>query len=389
MLASRFSPRRLMIKSKEICPALFGDRKFYKLSVGQARAISMGNVDQFKAKYGGRFMVTMLPGDGIGPEMMGHVKEIFRLGGVPVDFEEVHLDSTVQNIDNVDEAITSIKRNGVAIKGNIETRSNSPLFKSRNVILRLELDLFVNVLHCKSQPGIRTRHKNIDIVLIRQNTEGEYSCLEHESSKGIVESIKVVTREKSEQIARFAFDYAIRNNRKKVTAVHKANIMKLADGLFLNTCAEISKEYPRIEFDNMIIDNCSMQLVSNPHQFDVLLLPNLYGNILNNIACGLVGGPGITSGKNFGQEYALFETGSRNTGKGIAGKNIANPVAMLNASVDLLEFLGLFKHAKIINDAIYQTVNVDKVHTPDLGGTAKTTDVIQNVLDIVLDKTRV
>lgn len=389
MLITRFSPSTLFVKGKQICPLLFANIKSQQLSTEGVRTVTRSTVDQFKAKYGGRFMVSMLPGDGIGPEMMGHVKEIFRLGGVPVDFEEVHLDSTVQHIDNVEEAITSIKRNGVAIKGNIETRSNNPLFRSRNVILRLELDLFVNLLHCKSQPGVKTRHNNIDIILIRQNTEGEYSCLEHESVPGVVESLKIITREKSEEIARFAFDYAVRNNRKKMTAVHKANIMKLADGLFLNTCAEIAQEYPQIEFDNIIIDNCSMQLVSNPHQFDVLLLPNLYGNILNNIACGLVGGPGITAGQNFGHEYAVFETGSRNTGKGIAGKNIANPVAILNASVDLLHYLGLYKHAKIIGDAIYQTVNVDKIHTPDLGGTAKTTDVIQNVLQIVQDKTRV
>ncbi|XP_054711068.1 isocitrate dehydrogenase [NAD] subunit gamma, mitochondrial-like, partial [Uloborus diversus] len=313
----------------------------------------------------------------------------FSLGGIPVDFEEVHLDSTTQHIDNVEEAVISIKRNGVALKGNIETRSNNPLFRSRNVILRLELGLFVNIVHCKSQPGIKTRHKDVDIVLIRQNTEGEYSCLEHESIPGVIESLKIVTSKKSEEIARFAFDYAVKHNRKKVTAVHKANIMKLADGLFLNTCTDIAKEYPQIKFDNIIIDNCSMQLVSNPHQFDVLLLPNLYGNILNNIACGIVGGPGITSGQNFGHEYAVFETGSRNTGKSIAGKNIANPVAMLNASVDLLEYLGLKKHSSILSEAINETINVQKVHTPDLGGTAKTTDVIENVIKIVQEKTRI
>ncbi|KFM68325.1 Isocitrate dehydrogenase [NAD] subunit gamma 1, mitochondrial, partial [Stegodyphus mimosarum] len=383
MLVSRFSSLSLLKGCQQIYPILFTNHKSFKASLNRLQNISTGHADHIKAKYGGRFMVSMLPGDGIGPELMGHVKEIFRLGGVPVDFEEVHLDSTVQHIDNVEEAIISIKRNGVAIKGNIETRANNPQFRSRNVILRLELNLFVNVLHCKSQPGIKTRHSDIDIVLIRQNTEGEYSCLEHESVPGVIESLKIVTREKSEEIARFAFDYAVQNNRKKVTAVHKANIMKLADGLFLKTCSDIAKEYPQIEFDSIIIDNCSMQLVSNPHQFDVLLLPNLYGNILNNIACGLVGGPGIISGQNYGHEYAVFETGSRNTGKGIAGKNIANPVAMLNASVDLLQYLGLEKHAKIIGDAVFQTVNIDKIHTPDLGGTARTSDVVENVIKIV------
>jgi isocitrate dehydrogenase (NAD+) len=158
------------------------------------------------------------------------------------------------------EAITSIKRNGAAMKGNIETREHSKHFQSRNVELRLRLNLFANVIHCKSQPGVKTRHKDIDIYLIRQNTEGEYSCLEHESVKGVVESLKIVTRQRTEQIARYAFEFAVKNNRKKLTCVHKANIMKLADGLFLNICTEMAKEYPQLEFNNMIIDNCSMQV---------------------------------------------------------------------------------------------------------------------------------
>ncbi|XP_077539277.1 isocitrate dehydrogenase [NAD] subunit gamma, mitochondrial-like [Haemaphysalis longicornis] len=342
-----------------------------------------------KAKYGGRFMVTMLPGDGIGPELMKHVREVFRYGGVPVDFEEVHLDSNQDDLEDVDEAITAIKRNGVALKGNIETRHNSPNYKSRNVELRLRLKLFVNVIHCKSQEGVPTRHNNIDIVLIRQNTEGEYSCAEHESVPGVVESLKLITREKSEEIARYAFEFARQNGRKKITAVHKANIMKLSDGLFLKCCAETAKDYPEIEFDNMIIDNCSMQLVSNPSQFDVLLLPNLYGNILTNIACGLVGGPGITSGRNYGHDYAVFETGTRNTGKSIAGKNIANPLAMLNASVDLLDHLGLKNDATIIRNAIDKTLNVDKVHTPDLGGQATTRDVVNNIIKEVQESVKI
>ncbi|KAM7281875.1 isocitrate dehydrogenase [NAD] subunit gamma, mitochondrial [Ixodes scapularis] len=341
-----------------------------------------------KAKYGGRFMVTVLPGDGIGPELMKHVREVFRYAGVPVDFEEVHLDTDHDDLDNVDEAIIAIKRNGVALKGNIETRHNSPNAKSRNVELRLRLGLFVNVIHCKSFPGVHTRHQGIDIVLIRQNTEGEYSCAEHESVPGVVESLKLITRKKSEEIARYAFEFARQNGRKKITAVHKANIMKLSDGLFLKCCKEISVDYPEIEFDNMIIDNCSMQLVSNPAQFDVLLLPNLYGNILTNIACGLVGGPGITSGRNYGHEYAVFETGTRNTGKSIAGKNIANPLAMMNAGVDLLDHLGLKKDATVIRNAIDKTLNVDKIHTPDLGGQASTRDVVNNIIKEVQETTR-
>lgn len=183
-----------------------------------------------------------------------------RTGGVPVDFEEMHLDSTTENIEHIEDAVTAIKRSGVALKGNIETREHSRSLRSRNVELRLRLNLFANVIHCKSQPGIRSRHGDIDIVLIRQNTEGEYSCLEHENVTGVVESLKIITRDQSEKIARYAFDYARKHNRKKITAVHKANIMKLSDGLFLNTCQDISKEYPDIVCDNIIIDNCSMQV---------------------------------------------------------------------------------------------------------------------------------
>ena len=190
-----------------------------------------------------------------------------RVGGFPIDFEEVKLDSMHEDPENLNEAITSIRRNGAAIKGNIETRQHSKYFLSRNVELRIRLNLFVNVIHCKSQPGLMTRHKNIDIVLIRQNTEGEYSCLEHESVDGVVESLKIVTREKTEQVARYAFDYARKNNRKRLTCVHKANIMKLADGLFLKVCTEIAKEYPDIEFNNMIIDNCSMQVWRRATEF--------------------------------------------------------------------------------------------------------------------------
>ncbi|KAH9425911.1 isocitrate dehydrogenase (NAD(+)) 3 non-catalytic subunit gamma [Dermatophagoides pteronyssinus] len=342
-----------------------------------------------RAKYGGRHMITVLPGDGIGPEMVRYVREMFQVGGFPVDFEEVQLDSHNEDPENMIEAITSILRNGAAIKGNIETREHSKYFLSRNVELRLRLNLFVNVVHCKSNPGIKTRHKDIDIILIRQNTEGEYSCLEHESVDGVVESLKIVTREKTEQVARYAFDYARSHNRKKLTCVHKANIMKMADGLFLKVCTEIAKEYPDIEFNNMIIDNCSMQLVSNPNQFDVLLLPNLYGNILTNIACGLVGGPGITSGRNYGPTHAVFETGTRNTGKKVAGKNVANPIAMLNASVDLLDYLQLESCADIVRDAIYKAINIEKLHTLDMGGNAKTSDVVNFIIDEVNSQTKI
>lgn len=325
-------------------------------------------------------MITALPGDGIGPEMVEHVQNVFQAGGFPVDFEMVYLDSQNEDLEHLEQAIASVMRNGAALKGNIETAKTSMWVQSRNLELRLKLDLFANVIHVKSHPALVTRHKNIDIVLIRQNTEGEYSLLEHESASGVVESLKIVTRKKTEQIARYAFDFARKNQRKRLTCVHKANIMKLADGLFLKVCTEIAKEYPDIEFNNMIIDNCSMQLVSNPNQFDVLLLPNLYGNILTNIACGLVGGPGITSGRNIGVGHAVFETGTRNTAEGLTGKNVANPSAMLSASADLLDYLDLEEQSDMVRSALWKALNIEKLHTPDLGGNCTTRDVVDFVI---------
>lgn len=333
-----------------------------------------------KAKYGGRHTVTMLPGGGIGPELMAYVKEVFRFGGVPVDFETVSIDPQSEGTEALEYAITSIRRNGVGIKGNIETKSLTAGVQSRNVAIRSELDLFVSVLHCQSYPGVTCRYKDIDIILIRQNTEGEYAMLEHESVKGVVESMKVVTTENAERVARYGFEYAKKHGRKKVTTIHKANIMKLSDGLFLETSKNVAKDYPDIEHNNMIIDNCCMQLVSNPHQFDVMIMTNLYGAIVSNVICGLVGGAGLISGRNYGDHYAIFEPGTRNTGTAIAGKNIANPIAMLNASVDMLEHLGYQYHADNIKKAIDLTINEDRLFTPDLGGTCSSTEVVQNIL---------
>lgn len=364
------------------------DRQLRFITTSKRLNLKITTASNPKAKYGGRFMITMLPGDGIGPEMMRHVKTVFKVGGVPVDFEEINLDSMNENMEKMEEAITSIKRNGIALKGNIETREHSRYFKSRNVELRTRLNLFANVVHILSQPGVETRHRDIDIVLIRQNTEGEYSSIEHETVPGLVECLKVVTKTKSEQIARYAFEFALENNRKKVTCVHKANIMKLSDGLFLEVARDVAKSYPDIEFDDIIIDNCSMQLVSDPSQFDVLLLPNLYGAVLTNIACGLVGGAGLTSGANFGDEYAVFETGSRNTGKTMTGKNIANPIAVLNASADLLQHLKLDDYATMIRRAINKAINEAKIHTPDLGGHHTTTDVVNFVTDDIRQQSK-
>lgn len=338
------------------------------------------------AQYGGRHAVTMLPGGGIGPELMKYIRDIFSYCGAPIDFEVIEIDPSTEGNDDLDYAITSIKRNGVAIKGNIETKSHSLTEVSRNVAIRNELDLYVNVVHCRSLPGVPARHHDVDIVLIRQNTDGEYAMLEHESVPGLVESMKVCSVENAERVARYAFEFARQNGRKKVTTIHKANIMKLSDGLFLETANRVHKDYPELQHDNMIIDNTCMQLVSKPHQFDVMNMTNLYGTIVSNVICGLIGGAGILSGRNYGDHYAIFEPGTRNTGTAIAGKNIANPVAMINASIDMLNHLGHKDHARVIGEATYETV-VDKgIRTPDLGGTNSSSDVIKSILDILSNK---
>uniref|UniRef100_H2UNL9 Isocitrate dehydrogenase [NAD] subunit, mitochondrial n=1 Tax=Takifugu rubripes TaxID=31033 RepID=H2UNL9_TAKRU len=331
------------------------------------------------AKYGGRHTVTLIPGDGIGPELLNHVREVFRFSCVPVDFEVVHVNSALESEDDINNAITAIRRNGVALKGNIETKHTMPpSVKSRNNLLRTSLDLFANVMHCQSLPGVQTRHKNIDIMIIRENTEGEYSSLEHESVSGVVESLKIITRNNSLRIAEYAFNLAKEQGRRRVTAVHKANIMKLGDGLFLQCCREVASGYPDITFDSMIVDNTTMQLVSRPEQFDVMVMPNLYGNVVSNVCAGLVGGPGLVPGANYGRDYAVFETATRNTGKSIAERNIANPTAMLLASCMMLDHLKLNDYASLIRNAVLTTMNENRLHTPDIGGQGTTSEVVQS-----------
>uniref|UniRef100_A0A673WKI2 Isocitrate dehydrogenase [NAD] subunit, mitochondrial n=1 Tax=Salmo trutta TaxID=8032 RepID=A0A673WKI2_SALTR len=333
------------------------------------------------ARYGGRHMVTLIPGDGIGPELLSHVRELFRFCCVPVDFEVVNVDSTMTSEDDINDAITAIRRNGVALKGNIETNHNlPPSFISRNNLLRTSLDLYANVMHCQSLPGVRTRHRNIDIIIIRENTEGEYSSLEHESVSGVVECLKIITRTNSLRIADYAFRLARERGRRRVTAVHKANIMKLGDGLFLQCCKEVAAGYQDIAFDAMIVDNTTMQLVSKPQQFDVMVMPNLYGNVVSNVCAGLVGGPGLVPGANYGTDYAVFECGTRNTGKSIADGNIANPTAMLLASCLLLDHLRLHAYATMIRRAVIATVTETRLHTADLGGQGSTSDVVHSIM---------
>ncbi|XP_064631034.1 isocitrate dehydrogenase [NAD] subunit beta, mitochondrial-like isoform X2 [Lineus longissimus] len=326
----------------------------------------------------------MIPGDGVGPELMQSVRDVFTQGGVPVDFEEVFLSEVnpVQSV-TVTEAVESLQRNNVGLKGIIATPTNMTggVLQTVNMKVRKELDMFANVVRVKSLAGFPTRHNNLDFVIIREQTEGEYSALEHESVKGVVESLKIVTRGNSMRIAKFAFDYATKHGRNKVTAVHKANIMKLADGLFLDCCHQVSKLYPKIEFESMIIDNCCMQLVSNPHQFDVMVMPNLYGNIVDNLASGLVGGAGVVPGESFSHHVAVFEPGARHPFAQAVGRNIANPSAILLSSANMLKHMHLDFHSQLVEDAVCKVIKTGKVRTPDMGGYSTTSEFTKAVIE--------
>lgn len=297
---------------KKILPFI---RRFYNITTTIKRYYSIDFNARPGTKYGLRYTVTLIPGDGIGKELASSVKSVFAAARVPVDFEEVNLSGhslegnfkgPPESLSTFKAAIDSLKRNKIGLKGILFTPPTGPQ-TSINVAIRQELDIYANVIQIKSFPGCSSRHSNIDLVVIRENTEGEYSGLEHQPIPGVVESLKVITREKSEKIIQFAFDYARLMGRKKVTCVHKANIMKLTDGLFLRVFEEIASRNTFIQAENMIVDNAAMQLVSKPQQFDVVVTPNLYGNILSNIGAGLVGSAGLIPGYNIGRDYAIFE----------------------------------------------------------------------------------
>lgn len=341
--------------------------------------------------YGGRHTVTLIPGHGIGPGLIEGIEEVFRKAGVPMDFEVANLagETPEEIMSSFQDVKTAVQRNGTAIKGNWTTEINRihGAAKSFNVALRHDLELYANVVKCKSYPTIKTRHNNVDLIIIRENTEGEYSNLEHENISGVIEMMKIITEDHSKRIAKFAFEYARKHDRSKVTAVHKANIVKMSDGLFLSVCRNVAKNYPDIDFNDMIIDNCAMQMVSKPEQFDVMVMPNLYGNVITNIAAALVGGPGIPPGENHGDLYHIFESGTRNTGKDIAEKNIANPMSMLFASTSMLRHLGLNKHAHLIDVCINRIVTSNQARTFDIGGTT-TTDEFFDFLTTEIEEIR-
>ena len=320
--------------------------------------------------------ITLLPGDGIGPEVTAAVVAIIESTGVDVAWDKffVGSEAIARSGDPLPpEVLESILKNKVALKGPVMTPIGTG-FASINVRLRKTLDLYANLRPVLSMPNIKTRYENIDLVVVRENTEDLYSGLEHEVVPGVVESIKIITEKASTRIARFAFEYAVKHDRKRITAVHKANIMKLSDGLFLQCFRNVAKEYPHIIADDRIVDNLCMQLVVDPNQFDMLLLENLYGDIVSDLTAGLVGGLGVVAGANIGINGAVFEA-VHGSAPDIAGQNKANPLALLQSAVLMLFHIGEPEAAKHVEAAIVEVLASGPAHrTRDIGGTGTTSD---------------
>lgn len=331
--------------------------------------------------------VVLIAGDGIGPEVTQAAVAIISAAGVAIEWESYRAGEAALKEHGVPlppDLLDAIRRNRVALKGPITTPVAEG-FQSVNVALRKELDLYANFRPVRSLPGVPTRYGNIDLVVIRENTEDLYSGIEHVVVPGVVESLKIITERASTRIARFAFSHARAEGRRKVTAVHKANIMKLSDGLFLECARRVAAQYPEIEYDEMIVDNACMQLVLNPWQFDALLLENLYGDIVSDIAAGLVGGLGLVPGANIGDSCAVFET-VHGSAPGIAGKNIANPTAMILASVLMLKYIGEGEAAARIERALKGVYSEGRVLTRDLGGSAATSEFTRAVIAALGDE---
>ena len=325
--------------------------------------------------------ITLIPGDGIGPEVVDSVVRVIDAAGVKIEWEKVEAGAhALEKYGTVlpENVIESVKRNGVALKGPVGTPIGEG-FSSVSVKLRKDLNLFANLRPIKSLKGIKSKYDNVDIIVVRENTEGLYSGIEHEVVPGVVESLKIITEKASTRIAQYAFKYAEAKHRKKITAIHKANIMKLSDGLFLDCARKVSLDYPQIQYDEMIVDNACMQLILNPHQFDVLLLENLYGDIISDLCAGLIGGLGVAPGANIGDKRAVFEAIHGNA-PDIAGKNIANPIALILSSVLMLEYIGENDAAERISTAVHKIVMKGERLTPDLGGVGTTTEITERII---------
>src|ERR1700757_616245 len=331
--------------------------------------------------------VTLLPGEGIGPEVSAAVCRILDATGVQIEWEE--LDARALNTDKSTTkgevlntaAIESVRRNRAALKGPMATAiaGGAP---SVNVALRKSLDLYANLRPVKNLPGVKSHFDKVDVVIVRENTEDLYSGLEHEVVPGVVESLKIITERASTRIAKFAFEYARKSGRKKIHAIHKANIMKLSDGLFLRSVRAVAEKFPEIDYKELIVDNACMQIVMDPMQFDMLLLPNLYGDVMSDLAAGLVGGLGVVPSANIGDECAMFEA-VHGTAPDIAGKGLANPTAMLMSSVLMLDHLAERTAAERIEAALLKTYRDGVYTTRDVGGKANTEQFTNAVLEVL------
>lgn len=334
-------------------------------------------------KANGNYTVTMIEGDGIGPEISQAVKDIYRVAKVPIDWEEVDVTpSLVNGVTTIPaSAIESVNRNKVALKGPLAT----PVGKghvSLNLTLRRTFNLFANVRPCKSVQGYDTPYKNVDTVLIRENTEGEYSGIEHVVVPGVVQSIKLITRAASQRVARYAFEYARSMGKKKVLVVHKATVMKYGDGLFLDSAYQVSKEFPEIEIHTELIDNTCLKMVTNPAPYAeyVMVMPNLYGDIMSDLSSGLIGGLGLTPSGNMGDEVSIFEA-VHGSAPDIAGQGLANPTALLLSSVMMLHHMGLHEKANQIEKAVLSTIaSGPENRTKDLKGSSTTKHFTEQVI---------
>ncbi|KRY12923.1 putative isocitrate dehydrogenase [NAD] subunit alpha, mitochondrial, partial [Trichinella patagoniensis] len=324
--------------------------------------------------------VTLIPGDGIGPEISSSVQTIFKVAEVPIEWEVVDV-TPVKGRDGTwkipSKCIESIRQTKIGLKGPLATPVGKG-HRSLNLAVRKEFNLFANVRPCRSIEGFTTLYDKVDIVTIRENTEGEYSGIEHEIIDGVVQSIKLITKEASYRIAKFAFEFARKNNRKTVTAVHKANIMRMSDGLFLRTCREVGEQYDGIKFHEAYLDTVCLNLVQDPTQFDVLVMPNLYGDIVSDLCAGLIGGLGVTPSGNIGNEAAIFES-VHGTAPDIAGHDKANPTALLLSSVMMLRHMNMHDKACLIERSCLDTIREGKVLTADLGGTAKCSEFTDEI----------
>ncbi|MDQ4077096.1 MAG: isocitrate dehydrogenase (NAD(+)) [Chloroflexota bacterium] len=327
------------------------------------------------------YTVTLIPGDGIGPEVTEAARRVIDATGVQIEWRVREAGGDVMNRYGTplpQETLDSIMTNKVALKGPITTPVGSG-FRSVNVAIRKSLNLFANYRPARSMEGVPSRYEDIDLIVIRENTEGLYSGLEHIVVPGVIESLRIITEEGSERIVRFAFETARKYNRKKVTAVHKANILKLSDGLFLEVARRIAREFPDIEYEESIVDATAMKLVMDPHQFDVLVMENLFGDIVSDLTSGLVGGLGMAPSANIGNRYAVFEA-VHGSAPDIAGKGVANPTALILSGALMLRHLGEEEAAKRVERAVAQVISEGETLTGDLGGEAGTREFAEALI---------